>query len=177
VDYGFQMEMVGDKCFITNVRPGHDAAQKLHPGDQVLSLGTYAVNRKDLWQIQYYLYQIAPQPATAFLLRDPSGNERRETVLTKYNVRKRLNDDPNDFIRLEMEDERMARLSKIRSQEIGEALIWKLLGVTPDVTVLPTASDLAEGRDPALAKAAELGGLKLDPIAAGKMFPFEWVPD
>jgi len=62
-------------------------------------------------------------------------------------------------------------------QEIGEALIWKLLGVTPDVTVLPTASDLAEGRDPALAKAAELGGLKLDPIAAGKMFPFEWVPD
>ena len=177
MDYGFQMEMVGDKCFITNVRPGHDAAQKLHPGDQVLSLGTYAVNRKDLWQIQYYLYQIAPQPATAFLLRDPSGNERGETVLTKYNVRKRLNDDPNDFIRLEMEDERMARLSKIRSQEIGEALIWKLLGVTPDVTVLPTASDLAEGRDPALAKAAELGGLKLDPIAAGKMFPFEWVPD
>ena len=49
-------------------------------------------------------------------------------------------------------------------------------GVTPDEIVLPTAKDLAEGRDPALARAAELAGIKLDAAAAGKMFPFEWQP-
>jgi C-terminal processing protease CtpA/Prc len=49
-------------------------------------------------------------------------------------------------------------------------------GVVPDEIVLPTATDLAEGRDPALAHAAELAGLKIDPSAAGKMFPFEWQP-
>lgn len=50
-------------------------------------------------------------------------------------------------------------------------------GVTPDETVLPTAADLAAGRDPALARAAELAGIKLDAVAAGKLFLIEWMPD
>lgn len=49
-------------------------------------------------------------------------------------------------------------------------------GVTPDEVVLPTAQDLAAGRDPALVRAAQLAGLKLDPAEAGKLFPFEWLP-
>ncbi|MGH9709750.1 MAG: S41 family peptidase [Candidatus Acidiferrales bacterium] len=50
------------------------------------------------------------------------------------------------------------------------------VGVTPDVPILPTGADLAVGNDPALSKAAELEGIKLDPAAAGKLFPFEWAP-
>jgi carboxyl-terminal processing protease len=49
-------------------------------------------------------------------------------------------------------------------------------GVTPDEILLPTAQDLAEGRDPVLSHAAELAGIKIDPVAAGKLFPFEWLP-
>jgi len=50
-------------------------------------------------------------------------------------------------------------------------------GVTPDEIVIPTAQDLAAGRDPALARAAQMAGLNLDPSAAGKLFPFEWLPN
>jgi C-terminal processing protease CtpA/Prc len=47
-------------------------------------------------------------------------------------------------------------------------------GVVPDVVVLPTPSDLANGRDPALAKAAELLNVQMSPEEAGKLFPYEW---
>jgi len=48
------------------------------------------------------------------------------------------------------------------------------VGVTPDELLLPASADLAANRDPVLSHAAELVGLKLDPDAAGKLFPIEW---
>lgn len=51
------------------------------------------------------------------------------------------------------------------------------VGVTPDEVIIPTAQDLSAGRDPALSRAAELAGVAIDQAAAGKMFPFEWLPN
>jgi C-terminal processing protease CtpA/Prc len=48
------------------------------------------------------------------------------------------------------------------------------VGVIPDKPMLMTAFALAEEKDPVLSYAAELAGVKLDPAAAGKMFPVEW---
>lgn len=47
-------------------------------------------------------------------------------------------------------------------------------GVTPDEIVLPTAAELANSRDPVLARAASLVGLALDSARAGQLFSFEW---
>jgi|HubBroStandDraft_6_1064221.scaffolds.fasta_scaffold41276_6 C-terminal processing protease CtpA/Prc len=331
-EYGYRLQIVGDACYVAQLRPETDAAKKLHPGDQVQSLGGFAVNRKDLWQLEYYLSQLAPKPATEFTVRSPSGEVRKEQVLTKYEQRRHLQDlttagGINDVLRLNLEGEEQQHLLRQRYVVQEDVLIWKMpsftvgdddvdrmmglakkhqslivdlrdnpggyvstldrmvgsffdhnvtiatqvtrkgdkpqvakshgkdiftgklivlvdsgsasaaelfarvvqlehrgtvvgdrssglvmeafyypfhtngdiqvfygasitsadllmadgkslekVGVTPDVLVLPTGAQLAEGQDPALAKAAELAGLKLDATAAGKLFPFEWPP-
>jgi C-terminal processing protease CtpA/Prc len=52
----------------------------------------------------------------------------------------------------------------------------EMIGVVPDELSLPTADDLAAGRDPVLAHAAELQGVKLDAAEAGRLFKYDWLP-
>jgi C-terminal processing protease CtpA/Prc len=337
-DYGVSFEIIGDSAYVTELRPGSDAASRLHIGDQILGINGYKVNRKDFEDLYYYLYQLSPQTALIMDLRDPSGNVRKETVKTRFQARKKIIDEVGpesdtslwDYTRqVELEE----HLMRERWYDMGDIMIWKMpgfemdegvvndmygrarkhkalildlrgnpggaiitlkqalgylfdhdvtiatrvtrkpekpeiakgrgsdafmgklivlidsdsdscselfarmvqlehrgtivgdqsagavmesrfyphqfevnpdmesnvqipygtsvtyanlimpdgkslegVGVTPDVVVLPTGADLAAGRDPALAKAAELAGIKLDPAAAGKLFPFEWAP-
>ena len=44
------------------------------------------------------------------------------------------------------------------------------VGVVPDETVLPTAADLAAGRDPVLARAIALAGGSITPETASRLF-------
>lgn len=49
-------------------------------------------------------------------------------------------------------------------------------GVTPDELVLPTPDDLRAQKDSVLARAVAIAGGTLDPVEAGKLFPFKWKP-
>jgi len=57
---------------------------------------------------------------------------------------------------------------------MGDGKSLEHVGIAPDEMLLPTADDLATGRDPLLARAAALVGAKLDATSAGKLFPVEW---
>jgi O-acetyl-ADP-ribose deacetylase (regulator of RNase III) len=47
-------------------------------------------------------------------------------------------------------------------------------GLTPDEMSLPSGADMAAGRDPVLARAAALAGVKLEAEKAGTLFPELW---
>ena len=50
------------------------------------------------------------------------------------------------------------------------------VGVVPDELVLPTAEDLRLQKDSVLARAVAMAGATIDPVEAGKLFPFKWKP-
>lgn len=50
------------------------------------------------------------------------------------------------------------------------------VGVIPDEVLLPTAEDLRSQKDSVLSRAIAMAGATLDPVEAGKLFPFKWKP-
>ena len=55
VEYGWRMQAIGDKVYVTEVKPGSDAEAKgLKPGDQILSIGGFRPSKKELWKVRYY---------------------------------------------------------------------------------------------------------------------------
>jgi C-terminal processing protease CtpA/Prc len=333
VDYGYRMQIYGEKAFITRVRPGTDAESKVHPGDQVIGYNNFAVNRGDLWKMNYYFNNLSPQKASNLALRDPHGDEKKITVDAKVRELKKVidltgEDGGFDFWQMIRDGENHDQVVRQRYVEMGDVIIWKMpeffltdsdvdhmfgiarkhkalildlrsnpggaivtlermlgnvfdhdvkladrvgrkemksetaksrgrsafsgklivlvdsgsasaaelfprvvqlehrgtvvgdrtsgavmeargyrssqgantkifysfsiteadllmkdgqslehVGITPDEVVIPTAQDLSAGRDPALSRAAELAGVTIEPVAAGKMFPFEWLPN
>jgi C-terminal processing protease CtpA/Prc len=131
IDYGYRMQMYGDTCYITTVRPGTDAETKVHPGDQVLALNAYGVNRDDITNMEYYFNRLSPQKESNLELRDPAGQDRKIAVDSKVRELKRVmdltgadgGDDMTDLIR-EMEHD--AHAVRQRWIDMGDVMIWNM---------------------------------------------------
>jgi len=327
-EFGYVLTVVGDDCYVTNVRPRTDASEKLSPGDRVISLQGYAPTRANLWKINYLINSLSAVTTLRMQVVRPDGAEKTVEVAAKLRQQKRVLDltSGDDFWQLVREDDNAEHLMRQRLTEFGSALIiWKMpefdmtdeevdrilksvkrfqtlavdlrgnpggavktlqylvsgvmdhdvtiatrtgrtkdlkpilakkrsspfqgklivlvdsrsasaaevfarviqlehrgvvlgdltsgsvmesrfysmsdgantkvfygasitdadlvmtdgkslehAGVMPDERLLPTAADMAEGRDPVLSKAAKLANVELDPAAAGKLFPYEW---
>ena len=327
-DSGYRFALVGDLCFITQIRPDTDAATKLQIGDQVVLLDGFKVNREDFHDVQYFLKILTPRESEQLDLRSPAGERRRVSVNSEIKANGRITDTTTHtdywekvrrgeeenhatrsrmvqyknlalwklpYFDLDMDEvsrnikiarkhkalildlrgnpggaidslkamvsglfvrdvkiydrasrkeskpviakhsgkpyqgklvvlvdaasgscsELLARIVQIehRGTVIGDKTAGTVMesiihretqgdrskieygfsvtdanlimsdgkslektGVVPDELLLPTGADLAAGRDPVLAHAAELAGVQLDPEAAGKLFPYEWQP-
>lgn len=158
-EYGWQMQMVGDDCYVTAVKPGSDAEVKgLKVGDAIVSVDGFGPTRDNMWKMQYLYYTLNPKPGMRLVVRSPQGQERQLDVLAKVSQGKQmldltLGDGGNDFFNILREAANESRLNRHRYYELGEELIiWKM-----------PAFDLSEEKvDEMMGKVAKHKALVLD---------------
>lgn len=84
-EYGWEMLVIGDKTFITAVKPKSDAEAKgVKPGDRIVAVDGYAPSRDNLWKMYYRYYTLMPTRSIKLSLQSPGETEPRPVeVLAK----------------------------------------------------------------------------------------------
>jgi C-terminal processing protease CtpA/Prc len=126
-DYGWQAQVIGERCFVIRVRPGSDAEKKgVKPGDELEALNGYNPSRDNLWRMQYTFNMLRPQPFLRLDLRDPTGKQRQVDAITTTLERKRLTNltgaGANDIWDIIRESEDAAKLERAQFVEFGNDL-------------------------------------------------------
>ncbi|HEX8559226.1 MAG TPA: S41 family peptidase [Pyrinomonadaceae bacterium] len=156
-DYGWLMQMVGERCFVTAVKPGSDAEAKgLRPGDEVVTLDGFRPSRANFWKLGYLYYSLRPRPGVRLVVQSPVGAERQVDVLTRVTQGQRVVDlfgQNINVFRQEAEDDERERRESSRTAAVAEdLLVWKF-----------AAFNLTDAEvDEALAKARKYQSLVID---------------
>jgi carboxyl-terminal processing protease len=132
IEYGWEMQMVGDNAFVTAVKPKSDAEAKgLKQGDQIVSVDGYAPSRDNLWKMLYRYYVLMPTRGIRLQVKSPGHAEPREVeVLTKIERSANVTDWGNLFINYLRE---RRDVGKDRAVEFGnELLVWQMTTFSTD---------------------------------------------
>jgi carboxyl-terminal processing protease len=127
VEYGWNMQMVGDKCYIVAVKPGSAAQAKgLKVGDEVYSVEGFKPTRKDMWKMDYYYRALSLRPGLQVVVQSPGAEPRQLGIPAKVEHGKRVltfSEDYNDLIR---EAESEGQLNRHRFYNLGNVVVWKM---------------------------------------------------
>jgi C-terminal processing protease CtpA/Prc len=129
-EYGWQMQMIGEKCLVVAVKPGSDAEAKgLKEGDEVYSVNGMGLVRENLWKFHYIYNALSPAVGMSLVVIKPDGKEQKLDVLAKVREGKKVLDltQGGDIWDLIRSDENENRLRRHRYVEIGQdVFIWKM---------------------------------------------------
>src|SRR5579862_5989665 len=128
-DFGWQYQIIGERCFVTQVRPGSDGEAKgLKRGDEILAINGFTPDRNSLWRMKYVFSVLRPQPSLQLNLQDPVGNRKQLEVVAKVRELKRVNDltgagGASDIWELVRQGEADEHLNRARLAEYGDDLL------------------------------------------------------
>lgn len=132
-DYGWQMQMIGDRCFAVAIKPGSDAEAKgLKEGDEIISVDGLRPTRENMWRLHYLYYNIRPRPGMRLVVMKPDGKQEQQLdVAAKISGgQKEINLTFSglgyDIKKLDREAEDAARLYRQRFEEVEDVFIWKM---------------------------------------------------
>lgn len=131
-DYGWQMQMIGDECYVIAVKAGSDAeAQGLKPGDRILKVDGYAPSRDNIWKMHYRYFVLRPQPGIQVVAQAVGGEPRELALKAKVIQRKRRLDFTGasgvEDIELILRDiDKEDHQNRQRYVETGDVFFWKM---------------------------------------------------
>lgn len=134
IDHGWSMKLIGDKCYITEVKAGSDAESKgLKVGDVVWSVNGFAPTRETLWKITYYYFLLNPRTAMSIVVDRPTGKQQLDLVAKLEvdkdainTIRQLYGGDDDDIFRVEA-SEKKERLRRHKLVELDKnTIVWKM---------------------------------------------------
>jgi C-terminal processing protease CtpA/Prc len=129
IDYGFELQFFGDKCYVSQVVPGTPAGDLLHVGDEVLRIESESPDRRTLSSWIYLNTVVAPVADIALRVRSPGSPERK--VIVPATVEKGSTDSRDWRLRkrLSHEADSMSRaLSHVYGEAADSVLVWRMKG-------------------------------------------------
>ena len=181
VDYGWQMQMFGDHCYITRVRPGSDAEAKgLKPGDEVLSVNGVKVTPAGFRSLQYIINILSRQPELHVQIRGIPDGERQLVVQAKVDLIKetRPNVSWSEVKDLHISFVKLAQKSRPRCESVDELAICKMPSYIFSAQQAKEISDLLafaqKHQGPILDLRGAGGSLAMVEAFAGGMFDHEF---
>jgi len=132
INYDWQIQMIGDHCYITAVKPGTDAEAKgLRPGDIVHVVDGYKITN-DNFELFNYLYNfLQPKPDLSVVVQSPGSQPRQVDFHASTRQGKKaldlMSDTGGDYYDLLRESQEYDRIYEHRLKGFGNDLyIWKM---------------------------------------------------
>ena len=131
-DYGWQMQMIGDECYVVAVKSGSDAEAKgLKPGDRILKVDGFAPTRDNIWKMQYRYFVLRPAPGIQVVAQTGSEQPRELALKAKVTEGKRRldftgNSGVEDIESVLRDIDKEDHLNRQRYVENGDLFIWKM---------------------------------------------------
>jgi C-terminal processing protease CtpA/Prc len=126
IEYGWQMQMVGDSCYVTAVKPQSDAESKgLKAGDRIMMIDGFKPTRANFWKMLYRYYALMPARSVRMVVQSPADPEPRQIdISSKVQETSSVAQWGDLLIRYLTEE---WDLNHDRSFEVGnEMLVWKM---------------------------------------------------
>lgn len=128
INYGWQMQAIGDTVYVVAVKPGSDADKKgVKPGDRVLTFDQYQPTRDNLSLLRYLYYSLRPKGGMRLQVQPPGQGTREVDVLAEVSQAHRVRDLTSEYGVREMlrdaQNERRRRRHIYYDDE--SVFIWK----------------------------------------------------
>jgi C-terminal processing protease CtpA/Prc len=127
-EYGWEMSMIGNRCFVVAVKPGSGAeTQGLRAGDEVLQVDQFTLSRPNMWRFRYLYYSLAPRGGMHLVVRAPDGQRKELNIPAKVTETKILVRGANDYYEMIRERQTAAKLYGMRYYEnLDDVFVWQL---------------------------------------------------